>query len=718
MVALENECNDIINNTLLKINSIYDEQINWGEAELKNALNIVKLQSSVNPGITSEQVSKSIKSSMKLISRIKPELDGSLDILAELLTDPWIIIASNFKNPADDIYHSAWALTKPENQNASEEVFKDHLLRLLHHINNQIKHKDTGLVIVFDHFENLLNTEYKNREKLKKLLNALLDNLNQNFELHLMMLLSCSTSQQSVILGGDLYTNFSNKLLVGPMESVCSLKLAKDTLEHLKINATEEVAEYFVNYASGVPLWLFNSIQYANYAAKSINLKTIDTPFLSQFLPASSEDILDSMYSLMCSTFASNITLLQNVIKALGVSKEPINVFQIAKQTNISESDSQFILEELSKAGFLIPSAGEGYYFKHKLIKKFFVHECKSRDYYNAKLLNLLKLLNIVQQELLNKTNPANTINYLKELCEQYNNPKVLEKLLILLEHTSKHSDPEVRIATTSGLKEYNTLSSMHILLKNVNDPIPEVRLEILNCIESCLLTVNPEEKDLQAVVTGLKTLMFDKIINIRIKAVNVLGKIKTKTSNESLISLLRDKNEDIRALALKNLGKHYKEENYYIYLETITDQSSKVRAIAAEQLGKFRTRQSIQILCTGLEDPDKLVRKACAKSLGQLQYPETALSLINALEDPDEDVRINVIKSLGKLRNKRAVPYLTDLIQNQSNDVIQWVATRALGDIPCKESREFLDKLKGEGNSIIQKTAQFSLQRVTGSLN
>lgn len=723
LTYFEAECIEIINNTLLKINSIYDEKLNWTENDLKSALDIVKLQSSTTPKITPAQIAKSIKGSMKLFSRIKPEFDGSIDILSDFLTDPWIILASNYNNPADEVFKSSIELGKfseeeIESSTPIAQIYKQQLLKLLLHINNHIKQKDTALILVLDHFENISNFNHNTREHIKNLLNTLFEELNQGLDLHIMFLVSCSTQQQSLTLGGNLYTNFSNRLLVAPLASDQSISLINYILESKKINVTGDINTYISSYCEGNPFWIYRCLSYTDLAAKSINLKTIDEGFLKQFLPKKVTELLNLNFSLLTSTFASDINSVDNMLKAMVLNKEPFSIYNLSKLSGINETSCKLIFSEFVKYELLNLSTGEGFTFSHPIIKEFITSQYKNNEYFNTYLLNLLKLLSIIHQEIYSKTNPSASVRYLKDLCEQSKQTKIITQLFKLLEIAATHNDPDIKIAAIEGLKELSSPEAINTIIKLVNDSSIEVRKKSLEALESLIIVLDSTEEVLNNIITALKASMYDKDISIRLNAIAVLGKIQTRSSFDALIALLKDKDENIRALALKNLGKVYNEEYYYIFLERMTDVSSKVRVCASEQLSKYKTRQSIQVLCAGLEDTDKSVRKACAKALGMLQYPEVAISLINALNDPDEDIKLAIIKSLGKLQNKRAVPHLKEILESPNSDVIYWATTRALGNIACKESIEILDNMATTKNSIVQHAALCSLDKIKSSLN
>lgn len=720
LMTLEVELDEIINNTLLKINSIYDEKLNWTETELKNALNIVKLQYSVNPNITSEHIARSIKGSMRLFSRIKPELDGSIDILSEILTDPWIIIASNYRNPADEIFRSSLELADQEyDSSISDKLYKENLLNLFRHINNQIKQKDTALVIVIDHFEDINDTDHYSREVIKKNLSAILEEINKNLDMHIMVVVSCASTNQSIVIGGDLFTDFTNKLLVGPLCPEATFKMSKAVLESKMMNNSNDIVYYFSNYSKGSPFWVNKAINFTDNAAKTINLKNIEISFLRKFLPQNVEEILNSQLSLISSSFSDNLELFDKILKAMVTYKEPISVYNISKHLGVSELEVQQVLDGLVNTGLLRHSNGNGYFYDHSLTKDFLINTYKNRDYFNATLLNLLKLLNVINNQILEKEDPSFSIGYLKDLCLQNNQSQILDQLFRLLESSSRNIDPDIKISTIKGLKELLTEDAINVIAKLINDPSYNVKCESIKALESVIISLNINNSVIENIITALKAAMFDKEPSIRFKAIDILGKIQTKSSLDALINLLKDNDDNIRSQALKNLGKVSSDEYYYLFLEKMTDSSNKVRIEAAEQLGKYRTRQSIKVLCAGLEDPDKNVRRVCAQALGKLQYPETVISLVEAINDPDEDVKINIIKSLGSLKNRRAIPYLKEVLSSpDNNEVVYWVATRALGDIPCKESLEILDEFVNSTNPIIQHAALCSVQKVKATYN
>lgn len=212
---------------------------------------------------------------------------------------------------------------------------------------------------------------------------------------------------------------------------------------------------------------------------------------------------------------------------------------------------------------------------------------------------------------------------------------------------------------------------------------------------------------------------------NIRKGVVEVLGRLKDKSTSPSLINLLKDKNKDVRIKTIFALGeigdkaaikplviilrdKKYSEESlesvkaldklkwkpektyekisFFLayekwdslacigtpaFKELIVLINSKNRYISGKAcyaLGELRDKRAVKPLITKAKYPDNYIRREAITALGKLGDPYAVNSIIPSLND--KYTRNQAIEALGRLGNKRIInlliPFLTNWISNR----------------------------------------------------
>ncbi len=97
------------------------------------------------------------------------------------------------------------------------------------------------------------------------------------------------------------------------------------------------------------------------------------------------------------------------------------------------------------------------------------------------------------------------------------------------------------------------------------------------------------------------------------------------------------------------------------------TDDSDELNAFMTI-LSKHRNKYSVKALSNGLSSPDVIIRAKSAWTLGTIRDVDTVEPLLDALIENTESVVIaHIIGALGDIGDKRAVPYLSSMLRNQS---------------------------------------------------
>jgi HEAT repeat protein len=176
----------------------------------------------------------------------------------------------------------------------------------------------------------------------------------------------------------------------------------------------------------------------------------------------------------------------------------------------------------------------------------------------------------------------------------------------------------------------------------------------------------------------------------VRLSATNALGRIKHARSAQVLAGLLEDQDNkiaDAAASGLENLSELAVDPVF----ELLNHESVDVRVRAIHVLGRLKHRGACDRLLRGLSDKVIWVRIVSAQALGEIGDGHAATALIGALKDRDMVVRAMAAEALGKLRDFAATMPLLALLSDES-DLARIHALRALGRIGNPAAIPFLE--------------------------
>lgn len=128
--------------------------------------------------------------------------------------------------------------------------------------------------------------------------------------------------------------------------------------------------------------------------------------------------------------------------------------------------------------------------------------------------------------------------------------------------------------------------------------------------------------------------------------------------------------------------------------LTELKNPSYVIRKEAVTRLGGFKDRQTVEPLIEILESQDESVsiRAAAAASLNTLRDERSAPAFRNALNDDNSAIRLQAVAALGGIRDAKAVPKLSEMVENQlESDAIRAAAVTALGNIGDTASEDLL---------------------------
>lgn len=215
-----------------------------------------------------------------------------------------------------------------------------------------------------------------------------------------------------------------------------------------------------------------------------------------------------------------------------------------------------------------------------------------------------------------------------------------------------------------------------------------------------------------------------DKSLDVRIRAVEVLGEMGDLRAVQSLIHHLKDESPDVRTGAVGALGKIGGPRAVQSLIHHLKDESPDVRIRAAEALGQIGDVGAIEPLFQAIDDGrtetrrevwfvPKTVRgsawdalKAVAERIGEPLVDPAVRTLGH--EDPyDREKAADLLETVGSLN---ALPGLCEALKD-CNEQVQSSVRSALTKIVGVDATELLERAsKGEQEFVAPKTRFLSI--------
>ncbi len=243
-----------------------------------------------------------------------------------------------------------------------------------------------------------------------------------------------------------------------------------------------------------------------------------------------------------------------------------------------------------------------------------------------------------------------------------------------------RHSDSSVRSAAAEILGVIGDPSAIDALELGVKDDNPQVRITAAGALGRIK---DPRSADLLAplldhgdprfaaaaanALEALTDLAIDPVIvqlnsrqeQTRIRAIDVLGRLRHKGVCPRLIAGLTENTPWIRIVSAQALGEIGENQAVPPLIKTLGDHNALVRAMAAEALGKISDYRATMPVLERLKDSSSLVQTNALRALGQIGNPVALPYLAAALDDEEPEIRIAAIEGLVALRATEPLPQL-----------------------------------------------------------
>jgi cyclophilin family peptidyl-prolyl cis-trans isomerase/HEAT repeat protein len=210
-----------------------------------------------------------------------------------------------------------------------------------------------------------------------------------------------------------------------------------------------------------------------------------------------------------------------------------------------------------------------------------------------------------------------------------------------------------------------------------------------------------------------------ERVVN---EVIFALGQMGADTATAALIDLCGRAPRDQLALGLEALGKIGNNAAAAFLMETLHDFRSGIRAEAALALARAENPGAIPALLISIHDPDvltasraiyalekvpsakvgeavapnlahrdPLIRQYAARTLGKQEYKKAVGQLTVLLGDQNLRVVVNASRALGEIEDDDAVHPLGTVVTNHQSHHARKAATEALGMIGSKKGKDYL---------------------------
>lgn len=203
----------------------------------------------------------------------------------------------------------------------------------------------------------------------------------------------------------------------------------------------------------------------------------------------------------------------------------------------------------------------------------------------------------------------------------------------------------------------------------------------------------------------------YDTNIETRKRTIRGVAEIKTKRFMKPIIELLEDNEDDIRIEAIEALGKIGSREAIEPLLNFLSKDSNDIyreKKAAIEALGKIGRKESIQPLLKILsEDPKEIMREEALKALELINDTSIAPVLLKMLKsDSNDNIRSNSARILGLFGGSIAISALSEALESDPDIHVRSSAARALCLIGTQKSKSYLIKAAKKDQSAYVRIA------------
>ena len=198
----------------------------------------------------------------------------------------------------------------------------------------------------------------------------------------------------------------------------------------------------------------------------------------------------------------------------------------------------------------------------------------------------------------------------------------------------------------------------------------------------------------------------------VRVSTIHSLGSVASEHVMAEILKLFRDRDPHVRLAAAQVMARRNDSPPAH-FMCLLEDKSFEVRLAAVQFLGRIRNPQVAELLLPLLSDTDVDVRQATAAALGTLGNPSAIEALVISLTDEDKMVRRAAERSLdqldptwtGSAAAQHARAQLEGLADSRPpwvrSDILQVLSRIPAPDLPAPDAAGFETAFSEEGPTM-----------------
>ncbi len=535
--------------------------------------------------------------------------------------------------------------------NSNEAEWLNDLLYVVNHVNHFIEDIETALFVSIDGWDKAV-TSIESRAKqinLKRFFAHFMQQTVDKRNFHFMLLLSCTTENQSQTLGGTIYPLFRNKLLLSPLSPPNHATFIRQRLKEAKLTVTDDVLETTYNLTLGNPYWNAKIIHALLERSRTNHVSHIDNTFYRRLGVENLTDILEMAFTRL---------------KLISLDQEP-NLYKVIAALLNNYGTKRFSTNKALKEISLSQHVSETFVFEvlRQLYNQHFLVDVSNQNKATSSNDNNTPLFNSVKDETRLKyyrIESATVFDFLKEKTRHAETDISTDEKLAYLRGIIPLS---IRSGELSREKTQEVIQLCHTL----NDT------SMVQFIEDALFEYFD---DSEAVV--------------RVNVLNNLALMHSDRSREAILHALRDSNPLVREYASRNL-KELSEKNTPLVFKhrivesmigCIDDDSDLVRTQVYQTLSDFRDQHELTaIFLKGMNDACEHVRLVSVESLLECESnsPYLRTAFTDACRDPHPEIRKYGCMGIRRYQGSDIVRLLSERLQEDEDNGIRAIAADAL---------------------------------------
>jgi HEAT repeat protein len=261
-------------------------------------------------------------------------------------------------------------------------------------------------------------------------------------------------------------------------------------------------------------------------------------------------------------------------------------------------------------------------------------------------------------------------------------------------------ADPDVRIAATWALVDYEETRALTQAAEMLRDPVPRVRASVARALGTA---------GAAASLDALKSSVTDEneVTAVKLAAIEGLGASKEAAAVDILVWVLEN-DEELTGEALTALSGKTDTKSIARLVEQFKDAAVELR----EQITKaFRMmgEESEQAICGVLEEEIVSLKPFLAEILEATGYVESRIRMLN---HRDPKIRRSAAQFLSKVGSSAAFRGIVMAARDPDNEVRVQV-TKALERLATKEGSQILHALEEDPDRRIRKYTHWALERI-----